>query len=133
MKELRRHGALLSGVAAGSATLVDLLRSRAEEQPDRWAYSFLADGEDEEVRLGYAELDRRARAIAARLQDVVRPGDRGLLLLPSDLDFVAAFFGCLYAGASALPAYPPRSPRSLPRLLTIVADAAPAVALTTSA
>src|SRR3712207_7005550 len=43
-------------------TLVDLLRLRAAEQPERWAYSFLADGEAEQVRLGYGELDLRARA-----------------------------------------------------------------------
>jgi natural product biosynthesis luciferase-like monooxygenase protein/FkbM family methyltransferase len=119
--------------AAGAATLVDLLRWRAEKQPEQWAYSFLADGENEELRLGYAELDRRARAIGARLQEIARPGDRVLLLLPSDLDFVAAFFGCLYAGVVAVPAYPPRSQRSLPRLATIAGDATPALALTTSA
>ncbi len=72
------------------------------------------------------ELDRRARAIAASLQEAARPDDRVLLLLPSDLDFVAAFFGCLYAGVVAVPAYPPRllPQRSLPRLLAIVGDAA---------
>jgi amino acid adenylation domain-containing protein len=116
----------------GVANLVDLLSLRARKQPERWAYSFLADGEREEARLGYAELDRQARAIGARLQTVARPDDRVLLLLPSDLDFVAAFFGCLYAGVVAVPAYPPRSQRSLPRLLTIVGDATPTVALTTS-
>ncbi|HEY53159.1 MAG TPA: fatty acyl-AMP ligase, partial [Caldilineae bacterium] len=43
-------------------------------------------------------------------------------------------FGCLYAGAIAVPAYPPnpmRLDRTLPRLQRIVSDAQPRVALTT--
>src|SRR6185369_7077383 len=45
------------------------------------------------------------------------------------------FFGCLYAGLVAIPAYPPdpaRLNRSLPRLQAIVADSRLAVALTTT-
>jgi amino acid adenylation domain-containing protein len=133
MKDQQQSLAIVLARETGVATLVELLRLRAEEQPEKWAYSFLTDGEDEQIRLGYAELDRRARSIAARLQERVRPGDRVLLILPSDLEFVAAFFGCLYAGAVAVPAYPPRSQRSLPRLLTIIGDATPTVTLTTSA
>ncbi|MCP4327281.1 MAG: fatty acyl-AMP ligase, partial [Alphaproteobacteria bacterium] len=59
-------------------------------------------------------------------------GERALLLYPPGLDYVAAFFGCLYAGVIAVPAYPPRFNRSLSRLLVIVRDAQAAVALTDS-
>ena len=51
---------------------------------------------------------------------------------PPGLEFVAAFLGCLYAGVVAVPAYPPRSARTLPRLQAIVQDARPAVALTSA-
>ena len=105
------------------------LASRASRTPDRTAYVFLAEGEEEQERLTYAGLDARARAIAAALSRSVRTGERALLLYPPGLDFVAAFFGCLYAGVIAVPAYPPRSPRMMPRLLAILADAEPAVAL----
>ena len=115
------------------ATLTQALRLRASLSPERRAYTFLADGEEEAGHLDYGELDERARAIAAALRQTVRRGDRALLLYPPGLDFVAAFFGCLYAGVIAVPAYPPRSPRTLPRLPAILEDAAPAVALTTSA
>ncbi|HSL83854.1 MAG TPA: AMP-binding protein, partial [Thermoanaerobaculia bacterium] len=114
-------------------TLPEFLRLRAEETPHQWAYSFLLEGEREQARLTYAELDLRARAIAARIQEISRPGDRVLLLLPSGMDFVAAFLGCLYAGAVAVPAYPPHSHRSLGRLATMAADSAPGLALTSSA
>jgi acyl-CoA synthetase (AMP-forming)/AMP-acid ligase II len=60
-------------------------------------------------------------------------GERVLLLYPSGLEYIAAFFGCLYAGAIAVTAYPPHLHRSLDRVEAIVADAQAAVALTTSA
>ena len=101
------------------ATLVDLLRARAAEKGEDTLYTFLADGEAEEASLSYAGLDRRARAIGARLQEAGAAGERALLLYPPGLDFIAAFFGCLYAGAVAVPAYPPRAGRTQPRLRSI--------------
>jgi len=115
-------------------TLVSLLARRAASDADRLAYSFLGDGERETARLTFAELDRRARAIAARLQADGRTGGRVLLLYPPGLDYVEAFFGCLYAGAVAVPAYPPdpaRLARSLPRLEAISRDAECSAVLTT--
>jgi acyl-CoA synthetase (AMP-forming)/AMP-acid ligase II len=119
----------------GYASLVDLLRARALCQSDRMAGTFLVDGERGEISLTYAGLDERARAIAARLQELELQGQRALLLYPPGLDYIAAFFGCLYAGVIAVPAYPPdlaRLDRTLPRLRAIMEDARPAVALTTS-
>ena len=89
------------------STLVELLRYRASSQPERIAYIFLRDGEIEEARLTYGELDQKARAIAAHLQSLEAKGERGLLLYPPGLDFISAFFGCLYAEVVAIPAYPP--------------------------
>ena len=60
------------------------------------------------MHLSYAGLDERARAIAALLQEHGAAGERVLLLYPPGLDYIAAFFGCLYAGVVAVPAYPPR-------------------------
>jgi amino acid adenylation domain-containing protein/FkbM family methyltransferase len=104
----------------------------AARTPDRTAYLFLSEGEEEQDRLTYAALDARARAIAAALGRSFQPGERALLVDPPGLDFIAAFFGCLYAGLIAVPAYPPRSQRRMPRLLAILADAQPAVALASS-
>jgi amino acid adenylation domain-containing protein/non-ribosomal peptide synthase protein (TIGR01720 family) len=114
-------------------TLPELLRFRAQERPDETAYSFLLDGEAEAGHLTYGELDDQARAIGALLQQLGARGERVLLLYPPGLGYVAAFFGCLYAGAAAVPAYPPRQNRSLARLRAVPADARPRVALTTAA
>ncbi|MCC2650942.1 MAG: hypothetical protein K0Q60_1097 [Microvirga sp.] len=99
--------------------------------PDQRAYTFLADGELDARHVTYGELDTQARGIAARLQALGATGARALLLYPPGLDYIAAFFGCLYAGAIAVPAYPPQRRRTLPRLKAILADAGPKVILTT--
>ncbi|WP_414561748.1 MULTISPECIES: beta-ketoacyl synthase N-terminal-like domain-containing protein [unclassified Anabaena] len=115
------------------STLIALLRYRALNQSEATAYTFLLDGETESVNLTYQELDQKARAIAAQLlQTGGIPGSRALLLYPPGMEFVAAFFGCLYAGFVAVPAYPPRRNQKMSRLQAIVLDAEAAVALTTA-
>src|SRR5579859_5537510 len=114
------------------ATLVELLRSRSVQEPEGRIYSFLDDTDETESTLTYGELDRRAQSIAAVLQKDVSAGERALLLYPPGLEFISAFFGCLYAGIIAVPAYPPRLNRSLERIQAIVADAQASVVLTTT-
>src|SRR5215207_7428187 len=114
------------------STLVDVLRHWATRKPDHASHTFLVDGENEKVSLTYAELERRAMSIAALLQAINAAGQRVLLLDPPGLEFITAFFGCLYAGAVAVPAYPPRMNRSVGHLLSIVTDAQANFALTTT-
>jgi len=93
-------------------SLVDILQWRAINEPNRLAYRFLLDGEQDEELLSYSELDRRARSIGALLQSSVKTGDRVLLLFQPGLDFIAAYFGCLYAKVIAVPVYPPHPARA---------------------
>src|SRR5688572_22787824 len=118
---------------AGCETLVDLLRLRAEASPERVVYRFLPGDNKPEQRITYGQLDQRARSIAARIRETAPKGARALLLIPPGLDYVAGYFGCLYAGVIAVPAYPPNPRRPDPRIPSIVADCEPAVALTTGA
>lgn len=121
----------LPGSFFGPSNLVELLQHRALHQGDDTGFRFLVDGERELVEWTYADLDRKARAIAASLQSMDLEGERALLLYPSGLDFVAAFFGCLYAGVTAVPAYPPRRNRNMARIDSIAGDAEAKIALTT--
>ena len=52
--------------ASIAPTIVDLLRQRAAYRPHDRAFTFLLDGENEELHLTYAELDREdpLRAVA---------------------------------------------------------------------
>jgi amino acid adenylation domain-containing protein len=114
------------------SSFVELLRGRALSRPGRRAYVFLPDGEADEVGLTFGELERRARAIGAWLQNAGAGGERVMLLYPPGLEYIAAFFGCLYAGAVAVPVYPPRRSQGLSRLQSILKDSRPSVVLTTS-
>ena len=118
-----------------STTIFGLARHQTTTRPDAIAYTFLTDGETEEQNLTYAELDAQARALAARLQTLCQPGDRVLLLYGPGLEYVAAFFGCQYAGLIPVPAYPPdplRSERTLTRLRAIAENCRPALVIGTA-
>ncbi|MBR8835929.1 MAG: AMP-binding protein [Stigonema ocellatum SAG 48.90 = DSM 106950] len=123
---------LFSAHSPKEATLVNLLRYRALEQPNQVPYTFLVDGETEKVSLTYETLDQKARTIAALLQSMKAFGERVLLLYPPGLEFIAAFFGGLYAGVTVVPVYPPRGKQRLTRLQAIAGDAQAKFALTTS-
>lgn len=113
--------------------LVELLQYRAKKQIDKKAFIFLEDGEVEGLSFTYQQLDRQSRAIGAELQACTQKGDRVLLLYQPGLAFIEAFFGCLYAGVMAVPAYPPKVNRPMPRLQSIISDSCAAAVLTEEA
>ncbi|HET8843639.1 MAG TPA: AMP-binding protein, partial [Ktedonobacteraceae bacterium] len=121
-------------LARESSTLVELLRLRATVQADLVAFTFLHD-DGNDISLTYRELDQHAQRIATLLQQRATPGERALLLYPPGLDFITAFFGCLYAGIVAVPTYPPHSlqkNRALSKIQAILSDAQPSLVLTTT-
>ncbi|MFL6333082.1 MAG: condensation domain-containing protein, partial [Pyrinomonadaceae bacterium] len=119
----------LSGSAPAGSSLVELLRLRAQSQPGQRVYSFQAGRGQAALALTLAELDERARGVAALLQRSGAEGERVLLLYPPGLDYITAFFGCLYAGAVAVPAYPPGASRKHSRLRAIILDSSASTAL----
>ena len=122
--------------AGGATTLVEVLRWRALQQPEQRTHTYLIDGEAEGDHLTHATLDCQARGIGALLASYRAAGERALLLYPAGLEFIAAFFGCLYAGVIAVPLPAPNlthPQRTIPRLRAIINDAQPLVVLTTSA
>ncbi|MEB3219811.1 MAG: amino acid adenylation domain-containing protein [Nostocales cyanobacterium 94392] len=129
---MNQHSSGFKEDVRNCSTVVELLHLRSSKQPNRNAFTFLLNGESEEARLTYQELDRFARRIATQLQAQGLTGRRALLLYPAGLDFLTAFFGCLYAGVVAVTAYPPRNKRNAPRIQAICADAQATIALTTT-
>ena len=113
------------------STLIELLEHQAKARGEQLAFSFELD-ESQTISWTYAELDRRARAVAALLQQSTAAGDRVVLLFPPGLDYIAAFFGCLYAGVLAVPACYPKFNRPIPRLSAIVKDCQAKAVLTNS-
>uniref|UniRef100_UPI001178ABA0 AMP-binding protein n=1 Tax=Amycolatopsis kentuckyensis TaxID=218823 RepID=UPI001178ABA0 len=110
-------------------TLAGLLRHRAGETPSRTAFEFPGD----RLVVDYRDLDRRACGVAAALRDRGLAGERVVLLFPPGIDYVAAFFGCLYAGAVAVPVYLPTGVRGAARMLDVALDAGARALLSTAA
>lgn len=80
----------------------------------------------EHDRLSFAQLDQRARAIAAVIQSKGGSGKPVLIVLDPGIDYATALYGCFYARAIAVPVYPPQMLRlqhTLSRLQAIVANA----------
>ncbi|MEO0706948.1 MAG: fatty acyl-AMP ligase [Cyanobacteria bacterium J06649_5] len=121
-----------SQTVPSAMNLVALLEYRAQHQPQRLAYQYLRRGEQVEAQLTYQELRDRAFTIAHRLRELGISGGRALLLFSPGLEFVSAFLGCLQAGVTAVPAYPPRKNQKMLRLQSIVSDAEATAVLTTS-
>jgi acyl-CoA synthetase (AMP-forming)/AMP-acid ligase II len=116
-------------------SVIDLLRTQADVHPDDMAYTFLESGEVAGNTLAWAALDCRSRAIGASIAVRVDPGARVLIMLPPGLDFVSAYFGVLYAGAIAIPTYPPagaRADRTSARVRGMVADARVSLVISSS-
>lgn len=113
-------------------SFVDLVQARAREIPEKDIFIFLADGETETSRINMAQIDLRARAIAAHLQQQGAEGKPVLLVYPPGIEFITGFLGCLYAKAVAVPAYPPTKNRGMERLDTIAADCDAHFALSTA-
>lgn len=114
-----------------ACNLVDALCLRVQQQPTRTALTFLTDGEDEQTSWSYSELDRQARRIAAGLSQRAASGDRVLLVFPPSLEYIAAFYGCLYAGLVAVPTYHARLNRSSSKLMSVLADCDASIVLST--
>jgi acyl-CoA synthetase (AMP-forming)/AMP-acid ligase II/acyl carrier protein len=123
---------VFQGEMSDVSTLTELLQNRSFRQAEQSAYTFLSDEESVANDWSYRTLDQRSRLIATQLQALHLAGERALLLYQPGLDYVAAFFGCLYAGVIAVPAYPPQNQRNSPRILSIARDAGAVIALTTS-
>jgi acyl-CoA synthetase (AMP-forming)/AMP-acid ligase II len=115
---------------AGAATIVEVLHWQASHQADKRAFVFLERGEREAAACTFAELDARARLIAGTLLSRGLAGERIVLAYPTCIEFIAALFGCFYAGAVAIPAPADGSLRAVARLTGILADSQAAAVLT---
>ena len=117
------------------ATLVDYVEQNVRDQADTLAYRFIdysreRDGEAQD--LTWAQFGKRLRAVAARLQQVTKPGDRVAILAPQSLEYVIGFFSALYASNVAVPLFSPDEPGHTDRLTAVLADCKPTAILTST-
>jgi acyl-CoA synthetase (AMP-forming)/AMP-acid ligase II len=88
-------------------TLIEIIRRRRMASPDSTAYVFLENGETQATAVTYREVDDAAQNVAVALAKVQARGQRVVILCPQDHTYVAAFLGCVYAGAVAVPLWAP--------------------------
>lgn len=117
------------------ATLVDYVERNVRDEADTLAYRFIdysreRDGEAQD--LTWAQFGKRLRAVAARLQQVTKPGDRVAILAPQSLEYVIGFFSALYASNIAVPLFSPDEPGHTDRLTGVLADCRPSAILTST-
>lgn len=121
-------------VSGATQTILDVLHLQAEENGRSPIYTFLQNGESEQDSWTFATLKKRVQAVAAFLQPYQVVGERILVCFPPGLDYIAAYLGCLYAGALVVPAHEIEpgsySKKALPRLEAMIRDAQPIMALT---
>ncbi|SRX92323.1 long-chain-fatty-acid--CoA ligase [Nocardia brasiliensis ATCC] [Mycobacterium shimoidei] len=121
-------------VIPDGATLISGLQRNITGLGDAVCYRYLdygqtADGE--RIDLTWNQLGARLRAVGARLQQVSAPRDRVAIVAPQGIDYVVGFFAAIAAGNIAVPLFAPELPGQAERLEAVVADAKPAVLLTT--
>lgn len=102
--------------------LVEMAQYRAEISGSTQYAEFIKDNGDVEDKITFTELCEDAKKIASALVNKGLAGRNLLLLFPSGIDYIRAFFGCLYAGAIPVPAYPPMGAKDLTRLQNIAQD-----------
>ena len=96
-----------AGVPTHATTLMEVLAWHAQVHPQRRHIALY--GADEQIEeITYAALYNGATAVAAGLQaQALQPGQTVALMLPTNRDFFAGFYGILLAGGIPVPIYPP--------------------------
>ncbi|MDI9817707.1 MULTISPECIES: AMP-binding protein [unclassified Legionella] len=110
--------------------MAELLDRRAESGDEEMLF-FLNSNVTVEQQMSYRALAKRARAIAAKIQQHCTSGDPVILIYPPGLDFVTAFFACFYSGTIAVPVFPPTEKKLLAKFAAILSNSSPKLVLST--
>ena len=104
---------------------------QAETDPDRVVMRQWIYGEEETCReLSRAQVNKRIKVVAARLQQVADPGTRVAILAGNSPEYVFGFLGALYAGMVPIPLYDPNEPGHTDHLRAVFGDCEPSIVVT---
>jgi len=112
--------------------IVNRLIELARSKPDRICYTFLTGIHGDEEQISYGELDLAARSLASHFRLYSHEHDLAVLLYQPGLDFIKAFFACLYAGIVAIPVNSPQRRNQASKLEFIIRDSGARLVLSTS-
>jgi acyl-CoA synthetase (AMP-forming)/AMP-acid ligase II len=103
-------------------TFVDILCSRAENQPEQLAYRFFPNALDKPLTITYRSLWVEVASLARRFQLAGLNNARILIATTAQQHFTVAFYACLLAGACAVPVPPSGRKRQAERLRLLAED-----------
>jgi len=114
------------------SSIIAALEHHVKTTPDQIVFRLLEDGESEAETLTFKELYKSAKSTAAELLKHAKKGDRALLVFPTGMGFIKAFYGCVLSGIVAVPMYPPSGRRRIGRLENVANDCGPTLVISTS-
>ena len=101
-------------------TLGQVLAYWAQIQPESKAYTMLDANGVEQNDITYGQMYSQAINIAKALLSYGLQSRNVILLYPPGIEFIVAFFGCLYAGVVPAPIHPPKRNRSNQKIANLV-------------
>ena len=110
--------------------VIELFQERVQGTPEKSVYHFSETGScKDNLTYNYGSLEEKIIPIAAIIQAHTSPGDRVLMIFAPGIDYILAFWACLYAGVIAVPAYPPFNKNTVEKIQAIIENAQPTVIL----
>ena len=103
--------------------LLDVLTYWAKVQPERKAYTMLDSNGTEDSYITYGDLYSKATEIAQFLLANQLQFSNAVLIYPPGIEFIVAFWGCLYADVSPAPIHTPKRKRSNKKIADLVLSA----------
>ena len=116
-------------------TLIDSLHQATSQHHNKTALRFINFNNKPFQELTYLELWQQTENMANHLQQMVKPGDRVLLVFEPGLNIIPCILACFYVGAIAIPTYPPKPQQlrtGLQRLQSLITDASPSCIICSS-
>lgn len=118
-----------SGPNPDLKTIASIIEYRAATEPEKEAFTYLLDGDDEIVNWNYRDLKNAVAQVSETLNENIESGDRVLLLFEPGLSFIAAYLATVSSGAIAVPCHPPMGSRQVKRLLDMIQNCQPSLIL----
>lgn len=110
--------------------ILDVLYDNAIQYDASKAFTILHDGEIEGESVTFSDLYWNSLSVAIFLSEMKIEEQRIVVIFNTSLNFLFAFFGCLMAGAIAVPLSTPKNGKKDHRLTSVIKDSRPKLILT---
>ena len=113
----------------GLLTFTDIIEFRAKQEPEKPAFAYYYDGENEVETWNYRDLKNAIALVSQKLCDYSLYQKPILLLFEPGLTFIATYLATISSGGIAVPCHPPTGKRQIKRLHKLILDCHPSLIL----